>query len=88
MNFLEAMKKEISDKIDKVETKIDTVQKELNRFRGESNERYIREEMVRRFGDDYCRPFNIQGLSGLARLVQPSKATLCTIATIDSTHFN
>jgi outer membrane murein-binding lipoprotein Lpp len=41
----------------------------LEAFKGAANERLLREEVKRKYGEDFARRFTIHGLSGLARLV-------------------
>lgn len=53
--------------------KIDRVDRKLDMFRGETNERLFRAELVRKYGEEFAKPFNIQGLHGLARLVITKK---------------
>jgi hypothetical protein len=54
------------------------VEKTLNEFRGEVNERTIRNRVEAEYGRSFARKFVAQGLRGLARLAVPKKDTYKT----------
>ncbi len=58
--------------VTKLETHVTTLETQVNvliEFKGAANERLLREEVKRKYGEDFARRFTIHGLSGLARLV-------------------
>jgi methyl-accepting chemotaxis protein len=58
--------KEVSEQLSKVEEKLDL-------FRGSTNERLLREQVAKEYGERFARRFMIRGLSGLVRLVTQKK---------------
>jgi len=60
-------------KLQALEKALDTLTTKVDRFRGETNERLLREKVAEAHGVRFSQRFMIHGLGGLARLVAPRK---------------
>ena len=63
---------EIKESLTRLEAQVTTLETQVNvliEFNCAANERLLREEVKRKYGEDFARRFTIYGLSGLARLV-------------------
>ena len=68
---------ETTDKLQKttdtLQKTTDTLRSDVSELKGESTERYIRDCLQKFQGEPFCDPFVIQGLAGIARIIQPAK---------------
>jgi predicted nuclease with TOPRIM domain len=63
----------LSDKFDRLDEKVDRLDKNVKMIRGELAEKTPRPLICHKFGESFSSQFDIQGLSGLARLIQSPK---------------
>lgn len=65
---------DMNKRLKSVENNQTLLSKKLDVFRGETNERIFRAKLAHKYGETFAKPFNVQGLFGLARLVLPKKS--------------
>jgi hypothetical protein len=76
--FEKIMKKleDIESDLNSLRSDVGSLRFDVGELKGESTERYIRNCLQKLQGEPFCDPFVIQGLAGIARLIQPSKKSL------------
>jgi hypothetical protein len=73
MDFVEDRLHDLTIEVRATDNRVKSLGDNFDDFKGRTNERILRDEVKRRYGEHFCRPFVVQGLSGLVRLTLASK---------------
>lgn len=71
--FKSDLLKEVSSKLEPLQKEILILSDKFDEFKGDTNERLLRENVQKLYGETFSRRFCVQGISGLVRLLTPPR---------------